>query len=77
MPKPIYTVLCQNWIESKETGLVTLVEIIEKIVLAHVPTPPSGEQVLLVPWQPIRAVAVWMLMPDDPEDGSRFGICCG
>ena len=67
MPKPLYLICSQHALENKETGLFSLVEIIEKLVLTPVPQPQSGQQVVFIPWHPFKATATWMMTSDEND----------
>ena len=71
MPKPLYLICSQHAMENKETGLFSLVEIIEKMTLTPVPKPPPGQQVLFISWQPFKATAAWM-MTSEENDASEY-----
>ncbi len=78
MPKPIYTLCVQYSMENKENGLVSLIDIIEKLQLTPLPPPPTNiaqAQIRIVPWHPFRVMALWMLNPeDDPDAEYEFQI---
>jgi len=67
MPKPVFVICSLHALENKDTGLFSIVEIIEKMAYAPVPQPPPG-QVLFIPWQTFKATAVWTLSPDEIAD---------
>jgi hypothetical protein len=76
MPKPVFITCAEQMIESKERNLLTLVDIIEMFDVQVTDSPQAdtrvnasgGMPVILVPWQPFKAIAVWKtLSDDDPE----------
>ncbi len=67
MPRPVYIVCHQTGMEDRETGLISLFFLIEKLQVTQLPLPPSG-QVMLIPQLLFRVVAAWMRNPDDAPD---------
>ncbi|OGQ82489.1 MAG: hypothetical protein A3F90_08870 [Deltaproteobacteria bacterium RIFCSPLOWO2_12_FULL_60_19] len=74
MPKPVYIICSQGGSEDKNTGLVSLFNVVEKIQIIESPPPASGQQP--PPKTPtFRTLAVWMRADSDkPEDEFEFEV---
>ena len=67
MARPVFIVCAQSTAEDKDTGLFSLFELVEKLIISPIPTPKEGDKTVLVRWNPFRLVAVWLLEPDKGE----------
>jgi hypothetical protein len=66
MPEPVYLICAESGAEDKQTDILSLFNIVERLVITPMP-PVDG--VVLVPPQVLRVVAVWMRNENDgPED---------
>ena len=75
MPRPVFIICYTLGSEDKETGLLSLFRIIEKLQVAHIPFPqlPQGAQAFLIEKDPMHVVAAWMKnAADDPNDEYEF-----
>src|SRR5436853_7225986 len=66
MPRPVYIICHQTGMEDRESGLISLFFVIEKLHVTPF-TLPQGVHVpmMIIPQQPFRVVATWMRNPDD------------
>lgn len=68
MPKPAFIICSQGSVEDKDTGLLTLFNITEKIQVTPVPIPQGGQPTaLVVEVQPLVVNACWMKEEQDPQ----------
>ncbi len=70
MPKPNFILCAQHYIESKESNLLTLIDICEVFDIT-VGDKPEDQPVVYIPWNPFKAIAVWRLMPED-DPGANY-----
>src|SRR5438128_1103937 len=91
MPKPVYIICSQMGSEDRETGLLSVFSIIEKLQITSIPVPQPGQPPPIIQWAPFRVYAVWMKDDGDnpaqdfefemnlilPPDSRRFQLASG
>jgi hypothetical protein len=70
MARPVYIVCAVSGSEDKDTGLISLFELIEKFQIFPIDLAKPSSSPIVIKAQPIRVVAHWMM---EPEKGERFG----
>jgi hypothetical protein len=69
MARPIYIVCARSSSQDRASGLLSLFELIEKYQIFPIDlTKRDGP--IIIPAQPLRLVATWMI---EPDKGERFG----
>jgi hypothetical protein len=65
MAKPVYIICAQNGSEDRETGLLSIFHVIEKLQMTTIPVPQPGQPPPVIQVLPFRVFAVWMREEQD------------
>lgn len=80
MPRPVFILCSKSGVEDKESSLISLFDIVEKLQITKVPIPQVTTQEgprppVVIQYQPLRIVAVWMALPeDDPQQNYDYSM---
>lgn len=69
MPIPMYIICSQGAATDKDTGVYSIFEVIDKIIITEIPTPKAGEGVVYIERQRFVITATWMI---DSKNGESF-----
>jgi hypothetical protein len=69
MPKPLFIIVCQSGAEDKDTGLISLFHVVDRIDAQILKIPPEGlKGTVLVQDMPLKVVATWIKDDDESYD---------
>ena len=63
MPRPVFIICARGSVQDKDSNLLSLYDVVEKLVLIPLPK-ITGQSVIVVQSQPFHSVSTWMLEPD-------------
>jgi hypothetical protein len=65
MPRPLYIVCAQSSADDKESSIISIFNVVEKLQIAQLPTEEHPGSKLLLLWPGLRAVSAWMATADE------------
>jgi hypothetical protein len=67
LPRPVFIIASQGGAEDRETGLLSIYEVLEKMVATPVPK-KNQDDVVIIRNRPVRVTSTWMRLETDNEN---------